>query len=144
MAVLQEKIKSSKIEDKKSSSFQCCSWLITVEEPFIITLKFLKLTMTQCNSTFLTIYDGQNDTFPLLGKYCEENKTAKMKIRSSKNHLFLMVKSLSYGLRPKSLFTFYAKYFATPLEGLKCCLLIINVFVFFVYSVDVNTIVTLI
>ncbi|XP_046857423.1 cubilin-like isoform X3 [Xenia sp. Carnegie-2017] len=104
------------IEDKKSSSFQCCSWLITVEEPFLITLKFLKLTMTQCNSTFLTIYDGQNDTYPLLGKYCEGNKTAEMKIRSSKNHLFLMVKSLSNGLRPKSLFTFYAKYFATPLE----------------------------
>lgn len=104
------------IEDEKSSSFQCCSWLITVEEPFIIKLKFLGVTLPQCNNTFLTIYDGQDDTSPAIGKYCKENATAGMEIRSSRNHLFVSYDG--YGSQLKRLFGFHANYYATNSQGL--------------------------
>ncbi|XP_046846231.1 cubilin-like [Xenia sp. Carnegie-2017] len=89
---------------------QYCSWLITTAKTFVVSMKFSKLNIPQCNDTFLNIYNGPNDTSPLLGKYCGENATAGMEIRSSTNHLFIVGNSGSYGSHPKSLFAFQAYY----------------------------------
>ncbi|XP_046842956.1 cubilin-like isoform X2 [Xenia sp. Carnegie-2017] len=95
---------------------QHCSWLITVPETFVISLKFLILNIPQCNDTFLYIYNGPNDTSPLLGKYCGKNATAGMEILSSTNHLFIVGDSGSYGSHPKSVFSFRAHYKAIEKE----------------------------
>ncbi|XP_046862149.1 cubilin-like [Xenia sp. Carnegie-2017] len=71
--------------------------------------------MPQCNDTFLYIYNGPNDTSPLLGKYCGENATAGMEIRSSSNHLLIVGNSGSYGSHPKSVFAFRGQYSAQRL-----------------------------
>ncbi|XP_046861965.1 uncharacterized protein LOC124455068 isoform X4 [Xenia sp. Carnegie-2017] len=89
---------------------QYCSWLITVAETFVISLKFSILNIPQCNDAFLFIYNGPNNTSPLLGKYCGQNATAGMEIRSSTNYLFIVGNSGSYGSRLKSVFDFHADY----------------------------------
>ena len=76
------------------------------------------LNIPQCDHTFLIIYNGPNDTSPLLGKYCGENATAGMEIRSSTNHLFIVGNSGSYGSRLKSVFDFHADYNSEHAEGL--------------------------
>ena len=94
---------------------QYCSWLITVAETFVISINFSILNVPQCNDTFLNIYDGPNDTSSILGKYCGENATAGIKIRSSTNHLFILGNSGSYGSFSKSVFAFRAQYKAQVL-----------------------------
>ncbi|XP_046839077.1 uncharacterized protein LOC124433357 [Xenia sp. Carnegie-2017] len=91
---------------------QYCSWLITVAETFVISLTFSMLNIPQCNDTYLYNYNGPNIKFPLLGKYCKENATAGMEIRSSTNHLYIIGNSGSYGSNQKSVFRFRAKYIA--------------------------------
>ncbi|XP_046857428.1 uncharacterized protein LOC124450810 [Xenia sp. Carnegie-2017] len=63
---------------------RCCSWQITVAETFTITLTFSILTIPQCKYSILTVYNGPNDTSPVLDCYCGENATTGVKIRSSK------------------------------------------------------------
>lgn len=97
---------------------RCCSWQITVAETFTITLTFSILTIPQCKYSILTVYNGPNDTSPVLDCYCGENATTGVKIRSSSNHFFIMLKSGSYGSHPKSLFAFHANYYAEHAKGL--------------------------
>ena len=91
---------------------QYCSWLITVAETFVISLKFSILTIPQCNDAFLFIHNGPNDTSPVLGKYCGENATAGMEIRSSTNYLLIVGNSGSNESYGRSVFRFQAQYIA--------------------------------
>ncbi|CAB3988260.1 Hypothetical predicted protein [Paramuricea clavata] len=96
---------------------QYCSWLITIAES-CISLSFEELTIPSCNDTFLEIYDGSNDTAPLLGTYCGSNASAELvDISSSTNSLFIVSNSGSYGRNPKSTFSFKAQYNAEHLAG---------------------------
>ena len=105
-------------KDKDPRS-QYCSWLITVAETFVISLTFSMLNIPQCNDTYLYIYNGPNCKSSLLGKYCGENATAGMEIRSSTNHLLIVGNSGSYGTHLKNVFAFRAHYSAQHFsEGL--------------------------
>ena len=97
---------------------QYCSWLITLAEIYIVSLNFKELTIPICGDTFLRIYDGSNDTAPLLGTYCGSNATIQVKHRSSTNNLYIVSNSGSYARNLKSKFAFQAEYF-TGLYAIK-------------------------
>ena len=89
---------------------QYCSWLITNAESYVVSLNFKELTIPNCDDMFLKIYDGLNDTAPLLGTYCGSNATKQVKISSSANHLYIVSNSGRYGTNPKSPFSFHVQY----------------------------------
>ena len=102
---------------------QYCSWLITAPETFVILLKFSTLNIPQCNDTYLNIYNGLNETFRLLGKYCGENATAGMEITSLTNQLFIVGNCGSNKSYSRSVFRFQAQYDAKCLtQGLHAFL----------------------
>ena len=96
---------------------QYCSWLITLAETYIVSLSFKELTIPSCNDTFLRIYDGSNNTAPLLGTYCGSNASTKVVVLSSTNSLYIVSNSGSYGRSAKNIFTFHAQYNATNSTG---------------------------
>ncbi len=65
---------------------------------------------------FLKIYDGSNETAPLLGTYCGSNASTKLEISSSSNHLYIVSNSGSYAYL-KETFSFHAQYKAEHLTG---------------------------
>ena len=87
---------------------QYCSWLITIAKSYVVSLSFKELTIPSCDDTFLKIFDGSNDTAPLLGTYCGTNATAEIEIVSSANKLFIV---------SKRIFSFHAQYNAEHLKG---------------------------
>ena len=89
---------------------QYCSWLITIAKSYFVSLSFKELTIPSCDDTFLKIFDGSNDTAPLLGTYCSTNASTKIEILSSTNNLFIVSNSGSYARNPKSVFSFHAEY----------------------------------
>ena len=95
---------------------QYCSWLITIAETYIVSLNFKELTISDCDDTFLRIYDGSNDTAPLLGTYCGSNASTEVEISSSSNNLYIVSNSGSYA-NLKRILNFYAQYKAEHLAG---------------------------
>ncbi len=89
---------------------QYCSWLITLAETYVVSLSFRELNIPSCDDTFLRIYDGLNDTAPLLGTYCGSNATTQVNHTSSTNNLYIVSNSGSYGRNPKNIFSFLALY----------------------------------
>jgi hypothetical protein len=65
---------------------------------------------------FLKIYDGSNETAPLLGTYCGSNASTELEISSSSNHLYIVSNSGSYA-NPTQFFSFHAQYKAEHLTG---------------------------
>ena len=96
---------------------QYCSWLITLAETYNVSLSFKELTIPSCNDTFLRIYDGSNNTAPLLGTYCGSNASTEVVVSSSTNNLYIVSNSGSYARNPKNTFSFYAQYQAKNLAG---------------------------
>ncbi len=90
---------------------QYCSWLITLAEIYIVSLSLRRYISTN-------IYDGSNDTAPLLGTYCGSNATIQVKHRSSTNNLYIVSNSGSYARNLKNKFAFQAEYF-TGLYAIK-------------------------
>ena len=80
-------------------------------------MKFQELTIPSCDDTFLKIFDGLNDTAPLLGTYCGTNASTEIDILSSTNNLFIMSNSGPYERSPKSIFSFHAQYNAEHITG---------------------------
>ena len=96
---------------------QYCSWLITLAETYIVSLSLKELTIPSCNDTFLSIYDGSNNTAPLLGTYCGSNASIEVVVLSSTNSLYIVSNSGSYERSAKNIFTFHAQYQATNSRG---------------------------
>ncbi len=86
---------------------QYCSWLITLAESYVVSLSFHEMTISSCDDTFLRIYDGLNDTAPLLGTYCGSNATIQVKHTSSTNNLYIVSNS---GRNPKNILYFVGLY----------------------------------
>ncbi len=90
---------------------QYCSWLITLTESYVVSLSFNELTIPSCGDSFLRIYDGLDDTAPLLGTYCGSNATTQVNHTSSMNNLYIVSNSGSYHARNhKNIFSFLAQY----------------------------------
>ena len=103
---------------------QYCSWLITIAKSYVVSLKFQELTIPSCDDTFLKIFEGSNDTAPLLGTYCGTNASTEIEILSSTSNLFVVANSGSYAAYP--IFSFQAEYNAAEnLTGL-CTQKLIN------------------
>ncbi|XP_028403635.1 cubilin-like isoform X2 [Dendronephthya gigantea] len=100
--------------DKRS---QYCSWLITILDTYIISLNFKEITIPSCDGTFLRVYDGKNDTAPLIGTYCGSNATIELKIKSSANNLFIV--SNSGNPWNNNGFKFDAQYNAEHMTGCR-------------------------
>jgi hypothetical protein len=96
---------------------QYCSWLITLAETYNVSLSFKELTIPSCNDTFLRIYDGSNNTAPLLATYCGSNASTEVVVLSSTNSLYIVSNSGSYERSSKNIFTFHAQYQAENLTG---------------------------
>jgi hypothetical protein len=96
---------------------QYCSWLITLAETYIVSLSFKELIIPSCKDTFLRIYDGSNNTAPLLGTYCGSNANTELVVLSSTNNLYIVSNSGSYERSAKNIFTFHAQYNATNSTG---------------------------
>ena len=101
---------------KEGRKSQYCSWLITIVETYIISLSFKKLTIPSCDDTFLRMYNGENDTAPLIGTYCGLNATTELEIKSSANNL-LIVSNSGNPWNVYSSFEFDAQYNAEHLRG---------------------------
>ena len=69
--------------------FQYCSWLVTVHETLLISLIFTSIRVPNCKENFIDIYDGRDETFPLLARYCGSNATVGNKLKSTGNNLYL-------------------------------------------------------
>ncbi len=91
---------------KTDQRWQYCSWLITIAETYIVSLNFKELTISNCDDMFLRIYDGSNDTAPLMGTYCGSNASTELEITSSTKHLYIVSNSGIYDLYPDSIFSF--------------------------------------
>ena len=93
---------------------QYCSWLITVPETHVVSLKFKQLIIPFCGDTFLKIYDGLNDKASLLGIFCGANTTREVNISSTSNNVYVVSNSGNFGnernLRIR--FSFVAEYSA--------------------------------
>ena len=101
---------------------QYCSWLITLAETYNVSLSFKELTIPSCNDTFLRIYDGSNNTAPLLGTYCGSNASTEVVVLSSTNSLYIVSNSGNYARSAKNIFTFHAQYNAENSRGWYSCI----------------------
>ena len=85
--------------------FQYCSWLITARESLVISLSFTFIRIPNCEENYIDIYDGSDDTFPLLARYCDLNATKGNIVRSTGNNLYVVLKSgnnsLQQAIHPK-------------------------------------------
>ncbi|XP_028404659.1 uncharacterized protein LOC114527212 [Dendronephthya gigantea] len=77
-----------------SMQFDKCSWLIEVEKPQVISIKFSQLLLPECKESYLAVYDGSNEEAVLLAKYCGSRTETNM-IVSSGNQLIIILKSLT-------------------------------------------------
>ena len=76
-----------------------CKWHITVEQNHIIRLEFQEFLLTShptCEKCFLQIFDGGDESTPVIGKYC--GHTYPPVVVSSSEH-FTIVLRCAQGLR---------------------------------------------
>ena len=88
-----------------------------------ILLKFLTLTIPNCQENYLDIYDGiSKNGSTLLARFCGKNATKDAEVMSEVNNLYIVFKSGNNSERTedsvKSL-GFYAKYEAFQQGALK-------------------------
>ena len=76
----------------------------------LILLKFVILTVPNCNENFVKIFDGVNDRTRLLTTYCGSNAKSGSTIVSSGNNLFVVLKSGTYSKDTRIVVGFDAKY----------------------------------
>ena len=60
----------------------------------MVSMEFTQLQLTNCNESYLAVYDGKDEKSTLLEKYCD-SKTQKKTILSSGHQIFIILKSLS-------------------------------------------------
>ena len=100
--------------------FQKCSWLVTVHETLLISLIFTSIRVPNCKENFIDIYDGRDETFPLLARYCGSNETVGNKLKSTGNNIYLVFKtgnnSLNWDMHPE----FHANYSTHLIPERKC------------------------
>ena len=92
--------------------FQYCSWMVTVNDSFVISLIFTSLNVSYCDENYIEIYNGFNDTAPLLARHCGLNATSGTKVETTGNNLYVVLKSGNNSRSPKLDLGFNAKYTA--------------------------------
>ena len=92
------------------SDFHYCSWLVTVSQKLVVSLVFSYLALPDCTQTYIDIFDGESESFPLLSRYCGSNATFGRQVMSTGNNVFIVLKAginSSYSTTPPG---FYANY----------------------------------
>ena len=74
-------------------TYQYCSWSLTVNQGSVISLTFTSLNIPSCSENHMNIYDGLDDTSPLLINLCGKNGTSGIRIHSTGNNMFLTLAS---------------------------------------------------
>ena len=90
--------------------FQNCSWLVTVNETLLISLIFTSIRVLNCKENFIDVYDGRDETFPLLTRYCGSNATVGNRLKSTGNNLYLVFKTGNNSLNGDMYPEFHANY----------------------------------
>ena len=71
----------------------------------LVSLNFTSIHVPNCQENYIEIYDGENETFPLLARYCGLNATEGNKVESTGNNVYMVLKSgnnsLIPGMHPK-------------------------------------------
>jgi hypothetical protein len=58
-----------------------------------VFLEFTTLNIPDCSENQLEIYDGVDNTGSLLGTYCADNATSGNTLRSTRNNVYVILKS---------------------------------------------------
>ena len=74
-------------------TYQSCSWSVTVKYGMDVFLEFTTLNIPDCSENQLEIYDGVDNTGSLLGTYCADNATSGNTLRSTRNNVYVILKS---------------------------------------------------
>ena len=75
-----------------------------------MSLKLNYFLPSNCVENYIDIYDGENDTFPLLRRYCGRNTTSVNQVLSNGSTILIVFKSGNNSLRPSILQGFHAVY----------------------------------
>jgi hypothetical protein len=73
--------------------YQYCSWSITVNEGSAVFLTLTSVNIPSCDANYMNIYDGLDDTAPILASLCGNNATSGTRLHSTGNNMFIMLKS---------------------------------------------------
>ena len=90
--------------------FQYCSWLITVNKTLLVSLSFTSIHVHNCEENHIDIFDGSNETFPLLARYCNLSAAEANKVQSTANNLYVVFKSGNNSVNPGIHLKFNANY----------------------------------
>ncbi|XP_028403904.1 uncharacterized protein LOC114526490 [Dendronephthya gigantea] len=74
-------------------SYQSCSWLLTVEESFVVSLNLTSLYITDCKENLLTIYDGASDATPVIETHCGLTTPKDVEVVSSGKNIYIVLQS---------------------------------------------------
>ena len=83
--------KSGTISTANFPDYQYCSWSITVNQGYAVSLTFTSLNIPRCNGNYMNVYDGVDDAAPIILSLCGENATSGITLRSTGNNMFIML-----------------------------------------------------
>ena len=70
-------------------------WVLSAPQDYRLNIKFRYFKLedsTSCKNDFVAVYDGPNDRYPLLNKFCGDKKV-KMVVESSRNKMTVRMKT---------------------------------------------------
>ena len=73
--------------------YQYCSWSITVNQGSAVSLTLTLVNIPSCDANYMNIYDGLDDTAPILMSLCGNNATSGIRLRSTGNNMFILFRS---------------------------------------------------
>jgi hypothetical protein len=91
-------------------SYQSCSWLITVQESFVVFLNLTSLYIPDCNENLLEIYDGASEASPRMKTHCGLNTLEDIEVFSTGNNIYLVLNSGNLSEHLNYTFGFEARY----------------------------------
>lgn len=116
----QEKLQKNNgtISTANFPNYQYCSWSITVNRGYVVSLAFTSITIPSCDGNYISIHDGLDETAPVILSMCGNNATSGTRLRSTGNNLFVGLRSGQNSLNSGSI-QFRADFKATtPFSGM--------------------------
>lgn len=84
---------SGTISTSQFPNYQYCSWSVTVSRGFVVSLTITSINIQSCDGNYMSIYDGVDDTAPMLVSLCGNNATSGTRLRSTGNIMFMTLRS---------------------------------------------------
>ena len=84
---------SGTISSTNFPDYQYCSWSITVNQGYAVSLIFTSINIPSCGGSYMNIHDGVDDAAPTLLSLCGKNATSGIRLRSTGNNMFISLTS---------------------------------------------------